>query len=222
MPEAGERGNGERAPVVEGVAAALGLCLFALFVRTGWPLVLLSALALAAAAIVIGRSLGGARSPAAVLGISRPTRRAAALTALGCAVGFALGIALRRARGDGLLPGTLGWFALVAAGIGAAEELAYRGYVQGRFRALGAFPAAAFAALCHTGYKCALFAIAPSPAASLEIDFVLLAAGTFLGGLAFGALRELARSALPAIAAHVCFDVVVYGGLARAPWWVWP
>lgn len=222
MPEAGERDNIERAPVVEGATGALGLCVFAVFVGAGWPLVILSVLALTAVAVVIGRSLGAARSPAAVLHVSRPTRRAATVTALGCAVGFALGIGLRWAKGEGLLPGALGRFALVAAAIGAAEELAYRGYIQGRFRTLGVFPAAAFAALCHAGYKCALFLYAPASAPATDIDFTLLAAGTFLGGVAFGALRELGRSAFPAIAAHACFDVVVYGGLARAPWWVWP
>jgi membrane protease YdiL (CAAX protease family) len=222
MPEAGKLRTLWYTPAARGFAVAICLCVFALFVRAGWPLVLLSALALVAAALVIGRSLGEARAPAVVFGVSRPTRRAAALTVLGCALGCVLGIGLRWATGGSLLPAAPGSFVFVAAAIGATEELAYRGYVQGRLQALGALPAAAFAAMFHTGYKCALFAIPSAPQSVIHVDLILLAAGTFLGGLVFGALREFARSALPAIGAHVCFDVVVYGGLALAPWWVWP
>jgi membrane protease YdiL (CAAX protease family) len=44
---------------------------------------------------------------------------------------------------------------------------------------------------------------------------------TFLGGLFFGTLRQVARNVAPALAAHAVFDVIVYGALAQAPWWVW-
>ncbi|MHC4201266.1 MAG: CPBP family glutamic-type intramembrane protease [Planctomycetota bacterium] len=150
--------------------------------------------------------------------MSRPSRRVLIIVAAGCAVGIAMGVANRWSSDQALFPGALRWFALVAGSIGAAEELAYRGYIQGRVRSLGAFPAVVMAALCHTAYKCALFLL---PAPPVEIDLCFLATSTLLAGLVAGALRELGRSAIPAIAAHVCFDIVVYGGLERAPWWVW-
>ncbi len=117
-----------------------------------------------------------------------------------------------------LFPGALLGFAPLAALIGGTEEIVYRGYVQGRARRLGVFPAVVLASLCHAAYKCALFAL---PASPVQTDFLFLATWTFLGGLVFGALRELAGSIAPALAAHACFDIVVYGDLAQAPWWVW-
>jgi membrane protease YdiL (CAAX protease family) len=90
--------------------------------------------------------------------------------------------------------------------------------MQGRLKVLGGPTAVVSAALAHTVYKCALFALRDSP---VEIDFAMLAIGTLAGGLVFGALREGARSVWPAVAAHAFFDVVAYGDLARAPWWVW-
>ena len=112
----------------------------------------------------------------------------------------------------------LGSFAAVAAAIGVTEELVYRGYVQGRLRALGPLAAAILAAVGHTAYKCALFALPPL---AVEIDLPFLALGTLVVGVGFGALRERSRSVLPALAAHACFDVLVYGQGAQAPWWVW-
>jgi len=221
MPD-GARPGAPRRVVAEGLAVAALLSVFALTIRTGWPLVLLAALALALAGLAIGQAIGRARTPLLVLGIARPDRRVVIMSAIGCALGCVLGMGLRWASDASIFPAAPGAFVLVAAAIGAAEELVYRGYVQGRFAAFGAFPAAAFAALCHAGYKCALFAIPSASDPATGVDLVLLASGTFLGGLAFGALKESARNVLPAVAAHVCFDIVVYGGLSTAPWWVWP
>ena len=136
----------------------------------------------------------------------------------GLVIGAALGILYRWRYAGHLLPTTLTLFAPVAALVGATEELAYRGYVQGRLRVLGPLPAVALAALGHTAYKCALFAL---PGRSVQIDVGIFAACTFFGGLLFGALRERSGSVLPPVVAHACFDILVYGELSHAPWWVW-
>lgn len=214
MPEA-ER---PRSALAEGGTAAAGMCVFALFVHSRIPLVLLSALGLAAAAFAIARSLGRESPRSAVFGLGRPSRWAALLTVLGCTVGIVFGVVYRRAYERELFPIALRGFALLAALIGAAEETVYRGYIQGRVRRLGALPSIVIAALCHTAYKCALFAL---PASGAEIDLGFLVLWTFLGDLLVGALRELAGNLTPALAAHVCFDIIAYGDLARAPWWVW-
>ena len=218
MPEPDTTQPRSRRPLAEGVTAAAGLCVFALFVRSGLPLALLSACGLLAAGLAIHRSLRSEASWNAVIGMSRPSRRALILTAAGCALGIAGGGVYRWSSGQAFFPDAIQWFAPVAVLIGGAEEIAYRGYIQGRVRCLGAFPAVVLAALCHTAYKCGLFLLPTPP---VEIDFCFLATVTLLAGLALSALRELGGSAIPAIAAHVCFDIVVYGGLARAPWWVW-
>ena len=218
MPEPKTIQPRSRRPLAEGVAAAAGLCVFAIFARSGLPLALLSACGLLAAALAIHRSFRNEASWSAVVGITRPSRRALILVVAGCALGIAGGVVYRWSSDGGLFPDELRWFALVAVLIGGAEEVAYRGYIQGRVRCLGAFPAVVLAALCHTAYKCALFLL---PASPVEIDFCFLATFTLLAGLAVGALREISGNVIPALAAHVCFDIVVYGGLARAPWWVW-
>jgi len=74
------------------------------------------------------------------------------------------------------------------------------------------------AAAAHTAYKAALFAFPPE---GVVIDLEFLAVWTLIGGVVFGALRELSGSVLPPLAAHVVFDIVVYGGSVQAPWWVW-
>ena len=106
----------------------------------------------------------------------------------------------------------------VAVLIGATEEVLYRGYIQGRVRRFGPFKAAVFAALCHSAYKGSLFVFHNQP---VDINMFLLVACTFTVGLVLGVLRERAGSLLPAVAAHVVFDIVAYGAYAQAPWWVW-
>jgi hypothetical protein len=36
-----------------------------------------------------------------------------------------------------------------------------------------------------------------------------------------GLMRHFSGSVLPAVTAHVLFDILVYGDWAQAPWWVW-
>jgi membrane protease YdiL (CAAX protease family) len=153
-----------------------------------------------------------------MLGLAARTRRGAVLLVVGVVLGAGLGVLYRAFGGWPALPGDLARLALAAAMIGATEELAYRGYVQGRLRGLGWVAAVALAALAHTAYKSALFAF---PEAAVQIDFRFLAVWTFVGGCVFGMLRQFSGSVLPPVAAHVLFDLVVYGDRVEAPWWVW-
>ena len=209
--------NNRRAIGEAGISAA-GLCLFALFAHSPFPLTIFSFIGLLAAACAIHLSLRQAPSAAHLLGFSFAGRRAAAWLVIGCVLGAALAALYRWKLGWGFLPSHLAGFAPAAAAIGAAEEVVYRGYVQSRLSRLGRFGAIVGASFAHTAYKCALFALPPYAA---QTDLVFLAACTFLGGLAFGALREFARSVIPPLAAHAVFDIMVYGGMAHAPEWTW-
>jgi len=204
--------------LIEACAAGAGLCLFALFVHQGMPLVLVSGAGMIAAAIAVYVSFRAAAAPANLLGLSPFSRKAGAYVVFGCALGMSLAIVYRLHMGWTIMPAGLDSFAAAAALIGATEEIVYRGFMQGRLRPFGAFPAVALAALLHTGYKCCLFSMAPF---AMETSFTTLAAATLIGGLAFGATREFSQSLFPALAAHVCFDILVYGELAQAPVWVW-
>ncbi len=55
----------------------------------------------------------------------------------------------------------------------------------------------------------------------LQFDLFFLVVWTLVGGLLFGLLREKSGSAFPPLIAHAMFDIVLYGGLATAPLWVW-
>lgn len=208
----------EASPVSRALTAAVGMCLFALFVHGTYPLKALSALGLGLTLLTLLSDLRMETSPAVLMGLEQFSKRVFVFSACGIVFGCALGIFYRWGYGMELFPRAFGIFAPVAVLIGATEEVLYRGYIQGRVHEFGPFRAAAFAALCHTAYKCALFVFHNQP---VDIHMCLLGICTFAVGLALGVLRERAGSLLPAVAAHVVFDILAYGAYAQAPWWVW-
>ncbi len=133
------------------------------------------------------------------------------------ALGGLLAVCYRLVQNQPPIPGKLTWFCLIAVGIGAGEEMAYRGFVQGCFRGWGVLPASLIAAGLHAGYKCCLFAF---PVADVHANLWWLGGLTLLVGLLFGLMRETFGSVLFPLLAHVSFDAVAYGDLTAAPWWV--
>jgi len=204
--------------VGEAAGAGAGMVLFALFAHSLSVPFAFSAAGLTLTAAALVRGVVRSRSPLILFGLAPVARKTALYAALGAALGVALGVWYRRHIGAPPLPEAFKGFALVAAVIGSAEEILYRGYVQGRVRRLGPVGAVACAALLHTAYKSALFAL-PGAAATIDLEFIV--AATFIGGLVFGALRQLSGNVLAPLAAHAAFDLIVYSELAGAPWWVW-
>jgi membrane protease YdiL (CAAX protease family) len=195
------------------------MVLFGLFSHQGLPLILISAAGLLAAAFCIQRSTTSIRDIPPLIGLSGITWQVLSITLAGCAAGVGLGMYYRFSFEMPLFPeSALQPFALAACGIGAAEELVYRGWMQGRLRALGRPAAVLISAAAHTAYKTALFLL---PASPVSVNFLSLVVFTFTVGALFGLLRELSRSVYPAVAAHAAFDLIVYGAAAQAPWWVW-
>jgi len=240
-PPGGKIGSRSNA-VREAGLAACGMCLFALFAHSGSPRVLLAACGLLATLLAMYGSMRTEPSPAELFGFAGFRWKAAGCAAFGLVLGGAMAGLFRWSSGLSILPRGIGSFAPLSACIGIAEEVLYRGYIQGRLvracprsrAGVGAVLAVSGAAVCHTAYKCALFALPPLAAHSSDLraalsrvewagqtDIGFLALCTFLGGLALGALRQYSRNVVPPLAAHAAFDVVVYGELARAPGWVW-
>ena len=205
-------------PLLEAFAAATGMGLFALFAHSGFPLVLLAGTGLLATTLAIIHSYRSERRLPKILGFTEFTKATAAYLILGCALGALLGISYRVNSNMGILPAGLGSFVFAAAIIGAAEEVLYRGFIQGRLQGLGRMVAPVLAAVAHTAYKLALFALPPE---GIVIDYSFLALGTFGAGVIVGILREISGSVLPPIGGHVMFDIIVYGENISAPWWVW-
>jgi membrane protease YdiL (CAAX protease family) len=203
----------------EAAALSAGMAVFALFSHRGSPWVLPGAAGLLVASLAIGSSLRRTPRPAELLGLSGCWREVVPYAVLGVAIGAGAGLLHRLGMGLSAWPPGGGWaFVLVACLIGAAEELVYRGWLQGALRPLGWPAAVALAAVAHAGYKTALFAGPGVPVAS---DLASLAGWTVAGGLVLGVLRQFSGSVVPCLLAHAAFDFVVYRALTHAPWWVW-
>jgi membrane protease YdiL (CAAX protease family) len=211
--------NGSGHPVSEALAVAAGLAGFALCSHQGLPWIIAGATGFLLAASTLGWSLVRVPRPAALLGFASCSRRIAFFTAGGCVLGLGLGGLHRWRLGLPLAPvGGLEAFAALACLIGATEELVYRGWLQGRLRELGWPVAVLGAAVAHAGYKTLLFAW---PGETAPVNLLVIGFWTVTGGVFFGWLREFSGSLLPPLFAHAVFDLMTYGAVARAPWWVW-
>jgi len=133
-------------------------------------------------------------------------------------LGVILGIITRTRFELTLLPSGFTGVAFVAPLVGATEELVFRGYIQGHLRPVGKIFSIVTTSAFHTSYKLLVILTLSIP---LQFDFFFLIFWTFVGGVLFGTLRELSGNTIPPVIAHAVFDIVLYGGLASAPVWVW-
>jgi membrane protease YdiL (CAAX protease family) len=200
------------------------MVLFALFSHRGLPWIFIGAAGVLITAFAVQSSFRSLREVPAGFGLAAPALRVLPFLLAGCLLGAGLGILYRVSFDMTVLPDTgFAPFAFIACAIGAAEEILYRGWMQGRLRSLkagaaGAVIAVILAAAAHAAYKTALFALPPWP---MNIEYAKIAALTLGSGALFGLLRELSDNVIPAVAAHVVFDLLVYAAALRAPWWVW-
>jgi membrane protease YdiL (CAAX protease family) len=150
----------------------------------------------------------------------RPRRRwwIAAVTCL--AIPAAIGY--RRQLFFEALPSALSWFALPAMAIGAIEEIVWRGWLQGSLaKSLPPAGAISIAALLHAAYKTALFVFPPTGAAVRSPGSLLLIGGlTFGVGALLGCIRHREGTIAGPMGFHILFDLLVYGQMEKAPWWV--
>jgi len=195
---------------------SVGMVVFALCAHRE-ELVLLRFAALVVACVSLARSVAMVDRPLGLLGFSRIARNRLVYIPLAVAGGAGLGIGYRCLLNQSPLPGQLGWFCILAAGIGICEEIAYRGFVQGSLKGLGLWAACIGGALAHGAYKCSLFVW---PDVAVRADFLWLACATVIFGIAFGLSRRLLGSLAFPILLHATFDIVAYGDRATAPWWV--
>ena len=194
-----------------------GILLFAGFIHHPFPVKLIAFGGLAGTAAVIGFSNRNL-TILEIFGISRINRKILLYTLPAMALGILLGILTRNRFELTLIPEGFAGVALVAPLIGATEELVFRGYIQWQMRPAGKIVSVLSASAFHTCYKLMVILTLAVP---LQFDFFFLILWTFIGGMLFGILRELSESVIPPVIAHALFDVILYGGLATAPVWVW-
>lgn len=197
--------------------AFAAILIFAGFIHHRFPLRLIAFAGLAGTAAMIGLASRN-KSLLKSFGLSAWNRKVLLYVLPGMALGLVLGILTRNRFELPLLPEGYTGVALVAPLIGAFEELVFRGYFQGQLRSGGKFFSIAFASAFHTCYKLLLILTLAVP---LQFDFFFLIFWTYVGGMLFGTLRELSGNTIPPAIAHAVFDVILYGGLATSPAWVW-
>ena len=197
--------------------AVLGILIFAAFIHRDFPLLLLAIAGMTLAGAAIAYSIRG-QAIAEAFAVDRFHSKMLLFCLLALPVGVLLGMLTRNTFDISLFPARITMVAMVAPLVGAFEELIFRGYIQGHLRPIGRYFSVVYASAVHTSYKLLVILTLSVP---LQFDFFFLVFWTFVGGLLFGTLRELSQSTLPAMVAHAVFDVVVYGGLATMPFWVW-
>jgi len=194
-----------------------GILLFAGFIHHPFPHILLAIVGLAGTAAMIGLSTRNI-AVLEIFGIQSLSGKILLYILPAIVLGLTLGILTRNRFELTLIPAGFTGVALVAPLVGAVEELIFRGYLQGQLRPTGKIFSIICASAFHTCYK---LLVILSLALPLQFDFFFLIFWTFIGGMLFGTLRELSKSTLPPVIAHAVYDVILYGGLAAAPVWVW-
>ena len=194
-----------------------GILLFAGFIHHPFPLLLLAIGGLAGTAVVIGFSARHMTIREA-FGLKRLNRKVLLYTLPSIVIGVIMGMLTRNRFELTLIPAGFTGVAFVAPLVGTVEELIFRGYIQGHLRPVGRIFSIVTASVTHTSYKLLVILTLAIP---LQFDFFFLIFWTFVGGVLFGTLRDLSGSTIPPVIAHAVFDIVLYGGLASAPVWVW-
>ena len=197
--------------------SVLGILLFAAFIHQAFPISLLAFGGLTGAGAIIAYSIRDLSIPKA-FALDRFHRKVLLYCLPAIALGAILGMLTRNSFDVSLFPVRITGVALVAPLVGVVEELIFRGYIQGHLHPVGRIFSVVYASTVHTSYKLLVILTLSIP---LQFDFFFLVFWTFVGGLLFGALREFSGSTLPPAIAHAVFDVVLYGGLATIPVWVW-
>lgn len=194
-----------------------GILLFAAFIHHPFPMKLIACGGLVGTAVVLGfvtRKL----TIMEIFGIHRINRKIILYTIPAIILGLLLGMLTRHRFDLSFYPQGVTGMAFIAPLVGAMEELVFRGYFQWQLRPAGKILSILSASAFHTCYK---LLVILSLGAPLQFDFFFLIFWTFIGGICFGILRELSESSIPPALAHAIFDIMLYGGLATAPMWVW-
>ncbi len=200
----------------EALIFTAGMAIFALCAHRG-VLILPRLVGLLIAGLALARGIAKSLRPWELFGVTGFARYRLIYILPAVGLGIGLAVFYRCMQHQTPLPEHLAWFCFPAAGIGVCEEIAYRGFVQGCFRKYGLWVACVGGAVAHAGYKCSLFAL---PDVAVRADMLWLGVGTVVFGIVFGLMREAFGSVLFPVLAHAAFDVVAYGDLTSAPWWV--
>jgi membrane protease YdiL (CAAX protease family) len=202
-------------PFISGVLVISGTWVLGITVHR-FPLVALAGILTSAGGIVLY-----VRNPGdliTITGLSCWQKKNLLYSILGLITGLGLSLSYGWAYDTTLIPASLTLTAVIAPLIGISEELIFRGYVQGIFPGLRGWAGILAGAGGHSVYKLCVIGSYPK---DIGADLFYLFLFTFIAGILFGWLRKQAGNLLPAVLGHAIFDLIIYGGLASLPGWVW-
>jgi membrane protease YdiL (CAAX protease family) len=210
--------SGKISAVYGAVVCSLALMLFSFFVSFEFPVKLVAFASLLGVGLIISRELKSWSDAGKITGKIHDPLSFILFTVACILLGIGVAILYRWHLDTNLFPRMLMPFSIVAISIGSAEELVFRGFIQGQVSSINKWFPAVFGALSHTAYKCCLFL---SPVIQHHTDILFLAEGTFAAGIILGIVRQASGSVWPAVLAHAIFDILVYGENLNPPFWVW-
>jgi len=205
-------------PWLESLTFFCGILIFTYFITGECFSVFLASIGVVLSLGVVVVRLRSGASLFQIFGFERIQKHCLYFILVSLLAGFILGMLYRGSLKLGVLPRQLVSFALLAALIGATEELLFRGFIQTSLRKVNIYLGIIFGAIAHTVYKLILFWSLES---GFQIDITGLIIWTMFGGLVFGILRETSKSVLFPILSHIVFDIIVYGDRTIPPWWIW-
>lgn len=203
---------------LEATVCSIALLVFSWFIHFSFPVRIISIAALIISSLILSRKILNLSDLRREIGDFTSCNNYIFLSSVGILSGMLVAMLYRWHLDISLVPRSFQYFVIIAAIIGAMEELVFRGFIQEQVKYLNGPFSVLFSSLAHTGYKCCLFL---SPMAAYGIDVSYLALWTFLFGLLFGTIKHFTKSILPSLIAHAIFDIWVYAEFIKAPWWVW-
>lgn len=202
-------------PFLSGVLVISGTWILGITVHR-FPILALAGILTSTAGIVL--FVHNAGDLITIAGISSWHKKSLLYTIPGLITGLGLGLFYAWGYHTSLIPASLTLAALMAPLIGICEELVFRGYVQGIFPGLKGWAGILAGAGGHSVYKLCVIGSYPK---DIGADLFYLFLFTLIAGILFGWLRKQAGNLLPAALGHAVFDLLIYGGLASLPGWVW-
>lgn len=205
-------------PALFAVCCSLLLCGFSLFINNKNGLAWIALLALAALSGIMAKVISSIKEIPRAFGFNPFLKKTGLWCLAGIGCGILAGIGYTSGLNQQFSINSLTFFALTAAGIGIAEELLFRGFIWRLLLALRPWQVIAISTAAHTAYKgCLFFGLFISHSMHL-FPFIFF---TLAGSMTCSLLRRYSNHIVPPLIAHAVFDILVYGSLAIAPWWVW-
>jgi membrane protease YdiL (CAAX protease family) len=204
--------------LAESLICVIGIIIFAVFSHRKILPFIISFTGLIIAGIIINRNVRTIRDFKSLFGFNKISGATFVYLFIAIVFGVLIAVVYRNHQHNFILPVRLTYFAIPAMLIGSAEELVFRGFIQGHTRYINVIFSVIFATLAHTAYKCSFFLAHQS---GYQMDIMFLMKWTILGGIVFGILKEYSNNIVPPLAGHMVFDLLVYGDSFDIPWWVW-